>query len=129
MIRRASPLLLAFVLLLTSTADLVHAAAVAPAASQLRAIVETLTTPEMEGRRAGTPGGDRATRQIAEWLASAGLRPGGDAGSFLQSFTVAPGRRLGDHNALEIGTRTLTVGTDWTPHGGSERGEARGDVV
>jgi hypothetical protein len=129
MIRRASPLLLAFVLLLTSTADLVHAAAVAPAASQLRAIVETLTTPEMEGRRAGTPGGDRATRQIAEWLASAGLRPGGDAGSFLQSFTVAPGRRLGNHNALEIGTRTLTVGTDWTPHGGSERGEVRGDVV
>src|SRR5438445_446181 len=32
----------------------------------------------MEGRRSGTAGGDRAARQIADWLAAAGLLIGGD---------------------------------------------------
>ena len=105
MIRRPATLLLACVLLLTSTAALGRTAVVPPSASELRSIVETLAAPEMDGRRAGTPGGERATNRIAEWLAAAGLRPGGDGGSFLQSFTLAPGRRLGPASTLEIGGR------------------------
>ena len=130
MIRRsATRLACVLLLLLTSTASVVGAGVTAPTASELRAAVETLTAPEMNGRRAGTPGGDRATERIAAWLAAAGLRPGGDAGSFLQSFTVAPGRRLGPGSALEVGGRTLTAGVDWTPHGGSRTGEASGPLV
>ena len=123
MIRRPATLLLACVLLLTSTAALGRTAVVPPSASELRSIVEMLTAPEMDGRRAGTPAGERTTNRIAEWLAGAGVRPGGDNGSFLQSFTLAPGRRLGPASTLEIGGRALKVGVDWTPHGGSRPGE------
>jgi hypothetical protein len=128
MIRRSATLLLACVLLLTSTAALGASAVVPPSASELRSIVETLTAPEMDGRRAGTPGGERATNRIAQWLAAAGLRPGGDGASFLQSFTLAPGRRLGPASTLEVGGQALKAGIDWTPHGGSRPGEVSGGL-
>src|SRR5205823_9267523 len=83
----------------------------------------------MDGRRAGTAGGDRATNRIADWLQAAGLRPGGDAGSFLQSFTLAPGRRLGPTSTLEIGGRALKTDVDWVPHGGSRPGEVSGALT
>src|SRR3989442_1299524 len=129
MMRRPATLLIVCALLLTSTAALGRAPVVPPAASDLRAIVETLTTREMDGRRAGTPGGDRATERLAAWLGAAGLRPGGDSGTFLQSFTVAPGRRLGAGSALEVGVRTVKAGVDWTPHGGSRRGAVTGALA
>ena len=123
MIRRSATRLACALLLLTLTAGVVRAGVTTPSAAELRAVVETLTAPEMQGRRAGTPGGDRATERIATWLAAAGLRPGGDAGTFLQSFSVAPGHRLGPGTALDVAGQTLTAGVDWTPHGGSRRGE------
>src|SRR2546428_13110643 len=83
----------------------------------------------MDGRGAGTRGGDRRTERLAAWLGAAGLRPGGDSGTFLQSFTLAPGRRLGAGSTLEAGGRTLEAGVDWTPHGGSRRGEIAGPLV
>ena len=129
MIRRPTTLLLGCLLLLTSATALGRTAVVPPTASELRVIVETLTTPEMDGRRSGAPGGDRATRRIAEWLAAAGLRPGGDAGTFLQSFTVAPGRRVGAGSTLEVAGRPLKPGVEWTPHGGSRQGDVAGDLV
>src|SRR5437667_154557 len=129
MMRRPATLPIVCALLLTSTAALGRAPVVPPTASDLRAIVETLTTREMDGRRAGTPGGDRATERLAAWLGAAGLRPGGDSGTFLQSFTLAPGRRLGAGSALEVGGHTVKAGVDWTPHGGSRRGEVTGALA
>src|SRR5947209_1060907 len=115
MMRRPATLLIVCALLLTSTAALGRAPVVPPTASDLRAIVETLTTREMDGRRAGTPGGDRATERLAAWLGAAGLRPGGDSGTFLQSFTLAPGRRLGAGRALEGGGHTVKAAVDLAP--------------
>ena len=129
MIRRSATRLACVLLLLTSTASAVSAGVTAPTAPELRAVVDVLTAPEMEGRRAGTAGGNHATDRVAAWLAAAGLRPGGDAGSFLQSFTVAPGRRVGPGSTLQIGGRTLTLAVDWTPHGGSPRGEVTGALL
>src|SRR5262249_13564313 len=129
MIRRSTALLACALVLLTSTAAVVSAGVAPPIALELRAIVETLTSPEMEGRRAGTPGGDHATSRIAAWVGAAGLQPGGDAGSFLQWFTVAPGRRLGPGSTLEVDGRPLTAGVDWTPHGGSRRGAVSGELM
>src|SRR5260370_22240703 len=93
MIRRSATLLFACALLLTSGVALARIPVVAPTASELRAIVETLTAPAMDGRRAGTPGGERATERIAAWLGAAGLVPAGQSRAFLQSFRGAPGRR------------------------------------
>src|SRR2546429_9630011 len=103
MIRRLATLPFACALLLASAVALARAPVVPPTASELRAIVETLTAPEMDGRRAGTPGGERATERLATWLGAPGLRPPAASGAVLQSFPVAPGRRRGPGRPLAIG--------------------------
>ena len=59
-----------------------------PAEAELKATVEALTGPGMDGRRSGSAGGDLAAERLAEWLKAAGLQPGGERGSFFQSFVV-----------------------------------------
>jgi hypothetical protein len=116
-------------LLLTTTAA-APPARLDPA--DLLAHVTALTAPEMEGRGAATPAGDRAARYIADVLARAGLRPGGDRGTFLQEFPVARVPGLGTRNALEsiaAAPRALEIGRGWMPHGGSATGEAAGELV
>lgn len=103
-----------------------------PTAEQLQTTVEALTAPGMDGRRSGTPGGDLAARQLAGAMAAAGLRPGGDNGTFLQSFVLDPGTRLGPDSALEIvapARRTFAPAAEWTPHGGSSNDEVTAGVA
>jgi hypothetical protein len=129
-IRRAAVVPLLPLLLLGAAAA--RSAVVPPAPATLAEHVATLAAPEMEGRRSGTPGGDRAAARLAAWLAAAGLRPGGDHGTFLQPFVVDSAARLGPASALELvgpAARRLALGREWTPHGGSLTGEVEGEVV
>jgi aminopeptidase YwaD len=129
--RHVAPLLTAL-LLLVATGVFARAAVVPPSAEQLAEIVAALTAPDMEGRRSGTAGGDRAARLIAERLAAAGLKPGGAPGSFLETFVIETAWRPGPASRLELSgaaARTLETGRDWVPHGGSLAGEVAGDVV
>jgi hypothetical protein len=129
--RLGLPLLVALALLGAATAA-ARDAAVLPLAASLASDVMTLTAPDMEGRRSGTPGGDRAAGQLAAWLRAAGLRPGGDQGTFFQSFVVETSRHLGPANALELAgpaPRRFEVGRDWAPHGGSLVAEVEGEVL
>ncbi|MEX2220796.1 MAG: M28 family peptidase, partial [Candidatus Rokuibacteriota bacterium] len=94
--------------------------------------VLALTASEMEGRGSGTPGGDRAARYIAAELARAGLRPGGDAGTFFQEFVVGETPRVGPGSRLApaaAGSRELPIGQAWTPHGGSATGPVSAELV
>ena len=129
MIRRGVTPLVVFLLL--ASLALARPTLVGPSASDLQAIAEALTTPAMEGRRAGTPGGDLAARQIADWLKEAGLRPGGEDGSFFQSFVVATGARIATGTTLRSagGNTPLEVGRDWMPHGGSLGELVTGEIV
>jgi len=52
----------------------------------MRDIIGTLASDDMEGRRAGTPGAEKAAAYIAERFRSAGLRA--PRGGFLQPFTI-----------------------------------------
>ncbi|OLC30271.1 MAG: hypothetical protein AUH81_20485 [Candidatus Rokubacteria bacterium 13_1_40CM_4_69_5] len=100
---RLRPLTLgALVLLLASAATGASAGTVPPGATWLSDQVHALTAPEMEGRRSGTPGGDRAAHDLADSLAASGLRPGGEDGTFFQSFVVF----LRDGQA-RVGSETL----------------------
>jgi Peptidase family M28/PDZ domain len=129
--RHVAPLLTAF-LLLCATGVFARAAVVPPSSEQLAEVVNALTAPDMEGRRSGTAGGDRAARQIAEWLAAAGLKPGGAPGSFLDTFVIETSSRPGPASSLELSgpsPRKLETGRDWIPHGGSLAGEVAGEVV
>ena len=139
MIRRLASIsgVVLLALLLTSRAGLPQTApaplaAVAPSAEELAAHTVALTAPAMEGRGSGTPGGALAAQYIEERLAAAGLRPGGDAGGWGQSFVLRPGTRLGAGNAL---ARTggaplaLDVSRDWIPHGGAPPGDVEAELV
>ncbi len=132
MIRRAPVVPLVALLLFGAVAASARGAVLPPTPATLAEHVEALTTPEMEGRRSGTPGGDRAAERIAAWLQAAGLRPGGERGTFFQSFVVDSATRLGPASALELlapAARRLALGREWTPHGGSLTGEVEGELV
>jgi len=99
---------------------------------ELMAHVVALTAPEMEGRASGTAGGDRAARYIADHLSALRLAPGGDGGTFLQSFAVGVAARVGSATALDRLTpdpAAIDVGPGFIPHGGSLSGEASGEIV
>jgi Iap family predicted aminopeptidase len=105
---------------------------VGPSGPELRTLADALTAPGMDGRGAGTPGGDRAARQIADWFERAGLRPGGEDGSFFQTFVVASAARVAGGSALRVpgsGGSPVEAGRDWTPHGGSLSGRVTGEVL
>jgi membrane-associated protease RseP (regulator of RpoE activity) len=108
------------------------AGVVPPRAAEIVDRVHALTAPEMEGRDSATAGGDRAARALAGWLEAAGLRPGGDGGTYLQSFTISTGTALAAGNRLEVGgrgARGFAVEHDWVPHGGSAQGDVEADVA
>lgn len=128
---RAAQFVLGLLALLAAT--LAHAIAPAPPPPQwLVEQVKALSAPEMEGRRSGTPGADRAAEHIVGVFRDAGLRPGGDAGGFLQAFPVATGIRLGSVNRLtRLGAEplSLTLGQDFVPLAVSANGSEEGEIV
>jgi len=130
--RRFVTFLLAILLIVAAAGASARTAIVPPQAASLAESVNALTTPEMDGRRSGTPGGDHAARRLADWLAAAGLRPGGDAGSFLQAFVLETSSRPGPASSLDLlgpTLRKLDFGRDWIAHGGSLAGEVSDEVV
>ncbi len=66
-------------------------APVIPSAEWILEHVKILSAPEMEGRASGTPGAERAAAHIVQVFREAGLRPGGDAGGYLQAFSLSSG--------------------------------------
>ncbi len=109
-------------LLLTATCVAAQAPVAPPTATWLAEHVAILAAPDMEGRASATPGGERAGAEIAAWLREAGLRPGGDAGTFFQPFTISTVTRVADTSDLTVVAspmQRLELNQDWRPHGGS----------
>src|ERR1044071_2116653 len=52
----------------------------------LRDVTNALVSKDMEGRGTGQPGADKAARYIADRFAKIGLKPAGDAGTYLQAI-------------------------------------------
>ena len=83
-----------------------------------RDAVRILASDDFEGRRPGTPGGDKTAAFLADRFRRAGLKPGNGSGknaSFLQvvpmvEITLAAGARLSVSG--QAGTHTLNVGHD-----------------
>lgn len=57
-------------------------------AERLRAHVKTLSSDKFEGRGPGQPGGELATKYIADAFRSYGLQPAGDRGTFIQQVPL-----------------------------------------
>jgi hypothetical protein len=87
-----------------------------PAAFSRGAMTDTiamLTTPAMEGRGVGTKGLSDAARFIAERFKSYGLTPGGDRGSYLQTFTLPKGPDGQPHQVANVVGYLPGTRPDW----------------
>jgi hypothetical protein len=104
-----------------------------PSAARIQKDVARLAGDEWKGRRAGTEEADRAAEWIAASFEGAGLRPGGEAGSFFQPFTFIDGVTLGADNRLETragdASSSWKAGVEFRPLAFSSPGAAAGDVV
>jgi hypothetical protein len=104
----------------------------AAAAARVRADVEALTAPTMQGRLTGTPGEQLATELVADAFAAMGLEWAGTDGGWFQRFEFTSGVSLGPDNRLRSeGTvaRTYTVDTEWRPLAFSRTGDAQAAPV
>jgi aminopeptidase YwaD len=113
-------------------------------ADRLAAHLKYLSSDELVGRLAGTPGAEKAAEYIAREFKSYGLRAEGERGGYLQSFTFVSGVRLGNANRAEVfydkslgrtasqeafyGDRQLRLGTEFMPAAFSQNGTFRGSV-
>ena len=121
----------ALVLVLAAVASL-GAAPSPPPAPWLIEHVKMLAAPEMDGRASGTAGAERAATYLAAEFQRLGLRPGGDAGTWQQTFTVPTGIRLGDVNTLSLSApapRALILGRDFAPLPVSAEGRQEAEVA
>jgi len=92
--------------------------------------VQFLTSPELTGRGVDTPGIKLARDYLAAEFARAGLRPGGDDGSFFQPFDVAVGVTVNQPSSLTLDQNApLELNTDWIPLGLSKSDNVDGELV
>jgi hypothetical protein len=110
------------------------------------ALGRSLAAQYYEGRGAGTRGLDKAATRIAEGMSGYGLLPGGDerfdaifsrrsygltidAQSFMQSFKITTGVRVGELCAIKAVNLAVTPGEDFQPIGFSTNGTLEAPVV
>ncbi|MDF1658591.1 MAG: M28 family peptidase [Verrucomicrobiales bacterium] len=93
----------------------------------IRNHIAYLASPELEGRLTGTKGEQLATEHVAEAFKEWGLEPGGDDGSYYQSFEFTAGVAVGEDNnlSIKVGDETLSpeVDKDWRPVSFSKTGD------
>ena len=100
------------------------------ATSDLEQHAKYLASEKLAGRGVGTPGVQLARDYIAAEFAKYGLLPGGDGGSYFQSFDVAVGVKIGDPSSLSLATATpLTLAEQWVPLGLSTSAKVEGEMV
>ncbi|HJU86834.1 MAG TPA: M20/M25/M40 family metallo-hydrolase, partial [Gemmatimonadota bacterium] len=95
-----------------------------PSVEELNAHAAHLASEALAGRRAGTPGAERAARYIVQALGDAGLAPAPGYPTYLQSFEFPVGVELGPENRLVVqhGSRIgigFQPGRDFLPLAGS----------
>lgn len=102
-------------------------------AEKLLRVVCDLSTPEMEGRAAGTDGEKKAAQYITEQFRAIGIEPLGDPGSYFQTFEIPTGTKLGSQNRLVIeieGKKTAYhPEVSFVPFAFSDNGKIKGEVV
>ena len=105
-------------------------------AEELKAHVKYLASDELEGRLAGTEGNRKAAAYIADQMRLYGLKPGGDSGTYYQTFDFVASVKLGKSNAcslegkgIEKGKIDLKADTDFRPLGFTSNASVSGPVL
>src|SRR3989441_5388399 len=107
------------------------AATVVPdlSASRYLSHVTYLARDEMKGRGNGSPELDQAADYIASQFRTWGLKPGGENGTYFQTFEVTTGVEFGAKNELQLNGTNLKVNEDFVPIAFSNTAEFDGPVV
>ena len=95
--------------------------------------VRWLADDAREGRMTGSAGCEASAQWIAGHFRRYGLEPGGDQGSYFQSFSAEVGIGFGDDNALDLigvpGLDAAVMDKDFRPLASSENGSKSGALV
>lgn len=92
--------------------------------------VRYLSSPELQGRGAGTPGLEKAAAYIETQFQKLGLKPAGvGKNSYTQPFQVTTGAKPGKANHLKAGATELRLQQDYTPLSFSSNGTADAPMV
>ncbi len=94
-----------------------------------RALVRQLADPAFEGRGIGTAGIDRAAEAIAERFKRAGLRPGGEGGTWYQPVEVTTGVQVRQPTFVEVKDARWEAGASMQPVGFSTNGTVKRRVI
>ncbi|MDA2919291.1 M28 family peptidase [Desulfobacterota bacterium AH_259_B03_O07] len=101
--------------------------------SEILKHVRYLASDELEGRRAGTVGAEKAAEYIASEFENTGLKPLGDNGTYFQDFSLTSGVKLGDANLLTIdygqNKDVLKIEEDYVPLSFSVSDYSSADLV
>ncbi|MGH7873993.1 MAG: M28 family peptidase [Candidatus Binatia bacterium] len=96
----------------------------------MREHARDLASDEFGGRGVGTPGIELARDYIAREFARSGLRPGGDDGTYLQTFDVTTAVAVKPPTSLSFGDGAeLALNQDWIPLGFSASTRAETEVA
>ncbi len=91
-----------------------------------------LASDELGGRGVGTPGIERAGQYIADQFAAAGIEPGGDDGTYFQTFQIGLDAELGEGTELALegaGADQPAINTDYRPFAWSASGGFAGELL
>jgi Peptidase family M28 len=106
-----------FLLLLLGAA--VSAATPPVDADRLLGHIKFLASDDLKGRASGSPELERAADYIAEQFKEIGLAPGGDNGTWFESFELVAGLTVGAANSLVVSDKTrsirFTLGSTYYP--------------
>ena len=91
--------------------------------------VRYLADDRLEGREVGSAGARCAGDYLAAQFSALGLEPGGDQGSYFQSFSIRKGAELGPDNRLVVAGQAFSVGSDWVPFGFSASAEVEQELI
>lgn len=95
--------------------------------------VKILSSDELEGRRAGTNGAERAANYVANEFGQVGLKPAGDDGSYFQDFEFIASQKLGPDNELQLAVNGTTIQFDiekeYEPQSFSDNGTVKAEAV
>lgn len=88
-------------------------------AKDIKQHISYLASEKLQGRLTGTEGEQLATQYVADYFKKIGLEPGGDKGTFFQSFDFTAGIDLGENNSISISAEgsdlDFKLNADWRP--------------
>ncbi len=88
-----------------------------------------LADDRLEGRLPGTEGCEEAARYIAQQFGRAGLRPGGDWGTYFQNFTVEVGRKINSATRLQVNEEKFALDEQFAVALGTGNSKGVGELV